>query len=99
MAASATPMTRVLVSRVRPRYGASSRSATTSTTSTLADAPKTKAAAVYRPSPGDSGRATTISPDSLLTAGSCHGSGQERGEGRGGSAGTLLDSNIARSAY
>ena len=45
MAARAEPMTMVLVSRVSPRYGASSRRATSSTTSTAAEAPKTSAAA------------------------------------------------------
>ena len=69
MAASATPITNVLVSSVRPRYGASSRSATISTTSTLADAPKTKAAAAYRPSSGDSGCTAAISPNLPLIAG------------------------------
>ena len=78
MVARATPpMTSVLVSSVRPKYGASSRSATTSTTSTLAEALKTKAAAAYCPNSGDFGRATTISPDLLLIAGSCHASAKQ----------------------
>ena len=45
IATSAVPMTRVLVSSVSPRYGASSRSATSSTTRTAAEAPNTNAAA------------------------------------------------------
>ena len=49
MAARADPMTMVLVSRVTPRYGASRRRATSSTTSTAAEAPKTRAAAAYGP--------------------------------------------------
>jgi len=47
IAESASPMTRVLVSSVRPRYGASSRSATSSTTSTAAEDPKTRATAPF----------------------------------------------------
>jgi hypothetical protein len=59
IAPRAMPMTRVLVSRVRPRYGASNRSAVTSTTSTAAEAPKTRAAAVR--SPRTAGEDTAVS--------------------------------------
>lgn len=45
IAVRAMPMTSVFVSSVSPRYGASSRSATSSTTSTAALAPKTSTAA------------------------------------------------------
>ena len=45
IATSAVPMTIVLVSIVSPRYGANSRSATSSTTRTAAEAPNTSAAA------------------------------------------------------
>ena len=50
MAASAVPMTMVLVSSVSPRNGASRRSEVSSTTSTAADEPATRAAASYSPS-------------------------------------------------
>ena len=69
MAARATPMTNVLVSSVSPRYGASSRSDTTSTTSTLAEAPKTKAAAAYRPSSAESVSTAAVAPDLPLIVG------------------------------
>ena len=52
MAPSAMPITSVLVSSVRPRYGASSRSALSSTTSTAAEAPKTRTTAVRSPRAG-----------------------------------------------
>lgn len=52
IAVRAMPITSVLVSRVRPRYGASRRRATISTTSTAAEAPNTSTAAVRGPSPG-----------------------------------------------
>ena len=45
-------MTIVLVSSVRPKYGASRRSATISTTSTAADAPNTSAPAAQGASAG-----------------------------------------------
>ena len=47
MAASAVPMTIVLVSSVSPRNGASRRREVSSTTSTAADEPATRAAASY----------------------------------------------------
>ena len=69
IAARASPMTMVLVSRVRPKYGASSRSITTSMTSTLAEEPKISAAAAYRSRPA--GRRTrTIWFCSEVTRGS-----------------------------
>ena len=55
IAVSATPMTMVLVSSVSPRYGARSRSATSSTTRTAAEDPKTSAAAATGPSVGGAG--------------------------------------------
>ncbi len=74
MAVSATPITSVLVSRVSPRYGASSRSATISTTSTAAEEPKTNAAAVRGPSSGK----VAGSGCSGLTRRSCRTAGQPR---------------------
>ena len=52
IAASAIPMTRVLVSSVRPRYGASKRKAVISTTNTAADEKATSAAAARGPKIG-----------------------------------------------
>ncbi len=51
IAVSAMLITMVLVSRVRPRYGASSRRATISTTRTAAEAPNTRTAATRGPGP------------------------------------------------
>jgi hypothetical protein len=84
MAVRAMPITIVLVSRVRPRYGARSRRATISTTRTAADDPNTRTAATRGPGPRSWGGSSPWGESSAtgeggggVTAASSHG-----GDGR-----------------